>query len=43
MTFHELQLLPQLLRAVDDLGYATPSPIQAASIPVVVKGGDLIG
>ncbi|MCI8302054.1 MAG: DEAD/DEAH box helicase [Oscillospiraceae bacterium] len=43
MTFHELQLLPQLLRAVDDLGYAMPSPIQAASIPVVVKGGDLIG
>ena len=43
MTFHDLNLLPQLLRAVDELGYAAPSPIQAAAIPPVLKGGDLIG
>ena len=43
MTFQELNLLPQLLRAVDELGYTVPSPIQAQSIPTVLKGGDLIG
>ena len=43
MTFMELQLLPQLLKAVDELGYTEPSPIQAAAIPPVAKGCDLIG
>lgn len=43
MTFNELNLLPQLLRAVDELGYTAPSPIQAAAIPPVLKGRDLIG
>ena len=43
MTFQDLQLLPQLLRAVDALGYAAPSPIQAAAIPPVLSGRDLIG
>ena len=43
MTFQELQLLPQLLRAVDDMGYEAPSPIQAAAIPPVRDGRDLIG
>ena len=43
MTFQELQLLPQLLRAVNDMGYEAPSPIQAAAIPPVRDGRDLIG
>lgn len=43
MTFQELQLLPQLLRAVNDMGYKAPSPIQAAAIPPVRDGRDLIG
>ena len=43
MTFQELQLLPQLLRAVNDMGYKVPSPIQAAAIPPVRDGRDLIG
>ena len=43
MTFQELQLLPQLLRAVEDMGYEAPSPIQAAAIPPVRDGRDLIG
>jgi len=43
MTFHELHLLPQLLKAVDELGYTEPSPIQAAAIPPAGKGRDLIG
>ena len=43
MTFQDLQLLPQLLRAVDEMGYLSPSPIQAAAIPPVLAGKDLIG
>ena len=43
MTFHNLQLLPQLLKAVEELGYAVPSPIQAEAIPPVLAGRDLIG
>ena len=43
MTFHELDLLPALVRAVDEMGYEEPSPIQAAAIPPVLKGRDLIG
>lgn len=43
MTFQQLNLLPQLLQAVDELGYVRPSPIQAQAIPPVLKGRDLIG
>ncbi len=43
MTFQDLKLLPQLLRAVEELGYAAPSPIQAQAIPPVLAGRDLIG
>ena len=43
MTFQELGLLPQLLQAVSEVGYTAPSPIQAAAIPPVLKGRDLIG
>ena len=43
MTFQELNLLPQLLKAVHEMDYAEPSPIQAAAIPPVLAGRDLIG
>ena len=43
MTFQQLNLLPALLDAVDELGYVRPSPIQAQAIPPVLKGRDLIG
>ena len=33
MTFKELNLSAPLLRAVQEAGYETPSPIQAAAIP----------
>jgi ATP-dependent RNA helicase RhlE len=42
MTFESLGLAPALLRALADQGYATPTPIQAAAIPVVLEGGDLL-
>jgi len=42
MSFELLGLKPELLRAVAEKGYATPSPIQSQAIPAVLAGGDLI-
>jgi len=41
--FEDLGLGPEILRAVKDSGYTTPTPIQAEGIPEVMKGRDLIG
>ena len=38
MTFEDLGLLPELLKAVADAGYSEPTPIQAQAIPVVLAG-----
>jgi len=43
MTFADLGLSEQLLRAVTDSGYDEPTPIQRAAIPSVLMGKDLIG
>ena len=42
MKFTELGLAPEILRAVVDHGYETPTPIQAQAIPVVLAGRDLM-
>ena len=42
MSFSDLGLLPELLRAVADKGYDTPSPIQAQAIPAVLAGRDVL-
>jgi ATP-dependent RNA helicase RhlE len=42
MNFSELGLRAELLRAVQDQGYDTPTPIQAKAIPVVLQGNDLM-
>ncbi len=42
-TFAHLGLAPELLRAVADEGYTTPTPIQRQAIPVVLAGQDLLG
>jgi len=42
MSFESLGLAPALLRALAEQGYAEPTPIQAAAIPVVLEGGDLL-
>jgi ATP-dependent RNA helicase DeaD len=42
-TFESLGLDRRLLRAVKDLGYEVPSPIQAATIPALLAGRDLVG
>jgi len=41
--FNQLALKKQLLKALDDVGYETPSPIQAQTIPLVLEGKDIIG
>ncbi|HXG81744.1 MAG TPA: DEAD/DEAH box helicase [Sphingomicrobium sp.] len=43
MPFADLGLSDQLLRAVADSGYDTPTPIQKGAIPSVLMGRDLIG
>jgi len=42
MSFKELDLMPELLRAIEDKGYDTPSPIQEKAIPVVLRGNDVL-
>jgi len=43
MSFDSLSLLPELLRAVHEQGYTTPTPIQLKSIPVILEGHDVLG
>ena len=42
-TFSQLGLASQLLKALDEEGYATPTPIQTKAIPPVLEGADLLG
>ena len=43
MTFEELGLTPELLAAVAAAGFTTPTPIQERTIPLLLKGCDMIG
>ncbi len=43
MSFESLGLRAELLRAVSDKGYSSPTPIQKQAIPVILEGGDLMG
>ena len=40
--FNKLGLTPALLTALAELGYESPTPIQEQSIPILMKGGDLL-
>src|SRR5690349_2740163 len=42
-TFAELGLAPAVMTAVDGVGYEAPSPIQAATIPTLLDGRDVVG
>jgi len=42
-TFDQFGLAPEILRAIQDQGYTTPTPIQAQAIPVVLTGRDVMG
>jgi ATP-dependent RNA helicase RhlE len=41
--FADLGLIPELLDAVRDAGYTTPTPIQAEAIPLALSGRDIMG
>ncbi len=41
--FRDLGLAPEILRALDELGYKVPTPIQTQAIPHVLRGIDLLG
>ena len=43
MTFKELDLIEPILKALEQTGYTTPTPIQEQAIPVLLKGKDLLG
>ncbi|PKO45144.1 MAG: ATP-dependent RNA helicase [Betaproteobacteria bacterium HGW-Betaproteobacteria-22] len=42
VNFDALGLAPELLKALTESGYTTPTPIQAQAIPVALAGGDLM-
>lgn len=42
MSFEDLGLRPEILRAVSEQGYTEPTPIQAQAIPVVLQGRDIM-
>jgi len=42
MSFSDLGLAPELLRALSEKGYATPTPIQSRAIPEVLAGSDVL-
>lgn len=41
--FSDLNLHPKVLKAIDDAGYETPTPIQAEAIPPALEGRDVLG
>jgi ATP-dependent RNA helicase RhlE len=42
MTFKDFNLTPSTLKAIETMGYTTPTPIQEAAIPVLLKGKDVL-
>ncbi len=43
MKFDELGLAPEIMNAINDAGYTTPTPIQSEAIPHVIAGRDVLG
>jgi len=43
MTFKELHIIEPILKALDAEGYTNPTPIQEQSIPILLRGKDLLG
>lgn len=43
MSFQSLQISEPILKAIQEEGYTTPTPIQAQAIPIVLQGNDLLG
>src|SRR3972149_2187215 len=43
MSFESLNIIEPILKAVREAGYTIPTPIQTQSIPIVLRGTDLLG
>jgi len=43
MSFNSFSLHPDLMRAIVEVGYSTPTPIQAQAIPEIIAGRDVMG
>lgn len=43
MKFEELKLNHKILKAIDEMGYESPTAIQEQAIPIILEGTDLIG
>lgn len=43
VTFKDLNLSDDILKAISEIGYETPSPIQAQAIPALLAGQDILG
>jgi len=41
--FNQIALNTNILKALDEVGYETPSPIQAQTIPLLLEGRDVLG
>ena len=42
-SFSSLNLKNEVLKAINNIGYEQPSPIQSATIPILIEGKDLVG
>src|SRR5688500_991292 len=42
-TFKEFGLIDELMKAIEEVGYEVPSPIQLKTIPVLLEGRDIVG
>src|SRR6476659_8664974 len=42
-TFEELDLPPSVQRAIKEMGYTNPTPIQTMTIPLMIEGRDVVG
>ena len=42
MSFSDLGLAPELLKAIEDQGYTEPTPVQAKAIPPILLGQDVM-
>ena len=43
VSFEDLGLAPEIVRALKELNYTSPTPIQQKAIPVFCQGRDLVG
>ena len=43
MTFEDLNIFSPILKSLDEQGYEEPTSIQARSIPLILKGEDVLG